>query len=182
MWQLIHLTLLSSLSKNYGTSRELNTEQCWRLTQFKVATLRPGYGNSKKYFFFLFLFYLSHCYLSSMQMYSFVCVVFVYSVKVSAESVSKLHSQSQRLPLILARVVRQMIPVYHTPCSYLYVAIAIWPVAAPLKLSRSSLSAVEALPPVTSLFAQQDAIHNVPFGQQMTQRERKLSLRVVKRK
>lgn len=111
-----------------------------------------------------------------------VCVVFVYSVKVSAESVSKLHSKSQRLPLILARVVRQMIPIYHTPCSYLYVAIAIWPVAAPLKLSRSSLSAVEALPPVTSLFAQQDAIHNVPFGQQLTQRERKLSLRVVKRK
>lgn len=111
-----------------------------------------------------------------------VCVVFVYSVKVSAESVSKLHSKSQRLPLILARVVGQMIPIHHTPCSYLYVAFAIWPVAAPLKLPRSSLSAVEALPPVTSLFAQQDAIHNVPFGQQLTQRERKLSLRVVNRK
>lgn len=124
----------------------------------------------------LLLFYLPHCYLSSMQMYSCVCVVFVYSVKVSAESVSKLHSQSQRLPLILTRVVGQMISIYHTPYWYLYVTFAIWPVAAPLKLSRSSLSAVEALPPVTSLFAQQDAIHNVPFGRQLTQRECKLSL------
>lgn len=138
----------------------------------------------KKYFFLL-LFYLSHCYLSSMQMYSFVCVC---CVRIQCQGVCRkrfkvmLHSQSQRLPLILARVVGQMIPIYHTPCSYLYVAFAIWPVAAPLKLSRSSLSAVEALPPVTSLFAQQDAIHNVPFGQQLTQRERKLSLRVVKRK
>lgn len=121
----------------------------------------------------LLLFYLPHCYLSSMQKCTrvCVCVVFVYSVKVSAESVSKLHSQSQRLPLILARVVGQMISIYHTPYWYLYVTFAIWPVAAPLKLSRSSLSAVEALPPVTSLFAQQDAIHNVPFGRQLTQRE-----------
>lgn len=181
MCQLIHLTLLSSLSKNYGTSRELNAEQCMRLTQFKVATLRPGCGNSKVLLdsvgvVVVVVLLAPLLFKLNANVLVCVCVVFVYSVKVSAESVSKLHSQSQRLPLILARVVGQMISIYHTPYSYLYVTFAIWPVAAPLKLSRSSLSAVEALPPVTSLFAQQDAIHNVPFGRQLTQRECKLSL------